>query len=295
MKAWKKIGLVCIALACVTTACHDKNRNRAIATMNEGIAQAERANFTGAVSRLESATRIDPDFGMPYYYLGMIRLREYHAPDVAVADLRRAADLMPEHAQTFYLLGSAEFELGDRREAQAALERAVELDERYEQAWLRLGELFESNGEITASIEAYTQSIYANPILPYGYNRLGGIYARYDHPEEAVAVFREGFANCGDPTNANDLGNLYIAEGQFAEAVEVLTQAVAMDSSSTTYNYNLGVAYARLFEESADEGDREQAREFLEVAGSRCGALGSQARCNAINIMLEGLEPTDEE
>ncbi len=68
-----------------------------------------------------------------------------------------------------------------------------------------------------------------------------------------------------------------------------------MDAGSTTYNYNLGVAYAGLFAESADEGDREMAREYLRIAGGRCGALGSQARCNAINIMLESLEPTNED
>ena len=295
MKVFHRLGVVVLVMVCLSVGCRDKDRNRAIALMNDGIAQAERGNYNGAIRRLEESVRVDPDYGHPYYYLGMIRLKEFHAPEAAVPDLRRAADLMPEHAPTFHLLGTAHMDLGDRREAEQALTEAVRLNPNHARAWLRLGELQEQNGQVMEAIDSYTRAIYADPRLPYGYNHLGNIYALYEHPEEAIAVLEEGLRNAGDPTNANDLGTVYLRTGRYGAAVEAFERAVQMDPTSITYNYNLGLAHAQMFTESQSESDRMDAREHLELAAARCATLGSQARCNAIRTMLDDLEQQNEQ
>lgn len=287
---WWRVWLVVAVATTALTSCADKDRNRAIGVMNEGIAQFERGNYNGAVTRFEQAVRIDPDFGLPYYYAGMVRLRRFYSPDTAIPDLRRAADLMPDHAPTFYQLGSAHLSLGDRRDAAEALSRAVEIDPEHARAWFRLGELREGNGEIMDAIDAYTRGIHADPWEPFGYKMLGGIYLRFEHPEEAAVVFRNGWDNAQDPTLANDLGTALLAAGQSREAINVIQQALATDPNSVIYNYNLALAYTQAFRESEALSDSEQARAHLDAAARSCGELGSQARCNQIRMMLREME-----
>lgn len=286
---WERAWLV-IALALALASCADKDRNRAIGVMNEGIAQFERGNFNGAIARFEEASRVDPDFGLPYYYAGMVRLRRFYSPDTAIPDLRRAADLMPEHAPTFYQLGSAYLSVGDRRDAEDALKQAVEIDPEHARAWYRLGELYEGNGEIMEAIDAYTRGIHADPWEPYGYKMLGGIYLRYEHPQEAVAVFQNGWDNTSDPSLANDLGTALLDADRATDAIAAIQQALETDPNSVIYNYNLALAYTQAFRTSEDQADRDQARTHLEAAARGCGELGSQARCNQIRMMLREMD-----
>jgi tetratricopeptide (TPR) repeat protein len=288
-RCWVRAWLV-MALALALASCADKDRNRAISAMNAGIAQYERGNYNGAVARFEEASRIDPDFGLPHYYAGMVRLRRFYSPDTAIPDLRRAADLMNDHAPTFYQLGSAYVEVGNRRDAESALRRAVEIEPEHARAWFRLGELRESNGQIMEAIDAYTRGIHADPWAPFGYKRLGGIYLTYEHSPEAVAVFRNGWENTRDPSLANDLATALLAANQPREAITAVQHALAADRSSVLFNYNLAAAYIQAYRTSQDPADRAQARAHLEVAARGCGELGSQARCNQIRMELRQLD-----
>jgi tetratricopeptide (TPR) repeat protein len=220
----------------------------------------------------------------------MIRLKQYQSPDTAIPDLRRAAELLPDHAGTHYLLGSAYADDHALGEATMSLRRAVELNPTHYRAWYRLGEVLEESGQILEAIEAYSASIRSNPMFPNAYNKLGNIYVRYEHLAEAIAVFEEGFDHAADATNVNALGSALLAAGRVPEAIEALQRAIELDPSSVEYNYNLSVAYAEAYELSMTEPDKERALSALRMALDNCGALDSQARCNAIRNYIEEIE-----
>lgn len=282
--------IVALAVAALLSGCDSRARNKATLSLNEALSRYEGGNYSGAVRALEEAIQEDPSWGEPHYYLGMIRLMRFHAPGSAAADLQRAVQLMPDHAPSHYLLGTALLEEGDRSGARRELEAALRLTPNHSGALYRLGMVQEAQGEIMEAIDSYSRSIRAEPDFAHPYNRLGNIYALYDHAEEAIAVFREGFENAGDAVNANDLARMYLREGNREAAIEYFREALSRDPESISYNYNLGMAYFDAFRASEDTRDRRQAQEFLDRALDRCSGLDSQARCNAIRIAIADLE-----
>jgi tetratricopeptide (TPR) repeat protein len=288
-----------LVLAALSLGCGSKDRNMAMTQMYSGLEAYEGGSTSQAIRELTRATETDPEYGMPYFYLGMIRLQEYDSPETAVIDLARAIDLLPDDdphlADAYYQLGSAHSDLQHVAEGRAAFAAAVEHDSSHHRALYRLGLLLEANGDVMDAIDAYTRAINANPRFPLAYNKLGNIYALYEHYEPALAVFRNGFDNCQDPNNANDAGNMHLITGDVSSAIGAYRDAVERDADSITYTFNLGVAYAHLFRETADPRDRTQAEEYLGVAGERCERLGSQARCNQISMSLEELTESREE
>jgi tetratricopeptide (TPR) repeat protein len=284
----QRLGILGLAvLVGLSVGCADRRRNRANAEINKGIEQQQRSNYSGAVAAFERAIEIDPDYGLPYYLLGMIRLQYYDSPQAAITDLRRAADLMSDHAPTFYQLGMAYLDGGERRAAQRNLERAIELDPEHSRALLRLGEILEGNGEIEAAVDAYMRSIYAEPRRPDPYFRLGSIYTRFEAYDEAIAVFREGYTHTGEASLANELGKVYLYTGELEAAIRYFETAVEANPRSPNYNYNLGLAYAESYIATLDPADRTRAERYLTEAEFGCAGEGSRARCNSIELMRE--------
>ena len=280
---------VLIIVSAFLVCCGNKARNRAMVVKNEAVVLYERGNYTGALRRLSEAVSIDPNYGEAYYIMGMIRLNQYDSPQTAIPDLERAADLMPEHAPSYYLLGTAYLFDGDYGLAKEKLSLALEHDPEHARAFYRLGVAHEALGEIIEAIEAYSQSVHADPRFPQPYERLGNIYSRYDFIDEAIAVFEQAVEHCGDANSANNLGRMYQRKGEVEAALQYFRRAVELAPDSVAYNYNLGVAYAESYSNSRDPQDRDRAAEFLTIAGDRCAQLESQARCNEIRQSLVDL------
>ena len=57
-----------------------------------GMIYAKRARWTEAMEALDRAQKIDPNYGMTYYYKGGVHLSQNQVPE-AVADYRRAVEL----------------------------------------------------------------------------------------------------------------------------------------------------------------------------------------------------------
>ncbi|MBN1946632.1 MAG: tetratricopeptide repeat protein [Bradymonadales bacterium] len=289
MKPIQRLGVLGLALLIGVMGCSNRDRNMAITAMNHGIEQYQRGNASSAIARLEEATRIDPGFGEPHLYLGMIRLKEFDSPEQAIFNLQQAIERMGRDARPHYYLGEAYWAMGQTQQAESALRQAIELDDKYQEAWYRLGSLLEEQGDIMGAVDAYTRAIYADPRQPLAYTALGDIYLRYNHPPEAIAVFLNGFQNCGDASNANALGGAYLVVGEVQSAIEYFERAVELEPRSTVFRFNLGAAYAQSYRSTHDERERGLAIRNLEVVNARCGRLGSQARCNSVRVLLEEL------
>ena len=283
---------VLIIVSVFLVCCGNKARNRAIVVKNEAVVLYDRGNYTGALRRLSEAVTIDPNYGEAYYLMGMIRLNQYDSPQTAIPDLERAVALMPEHAPSHYLLGTAYLFDGDYGLAKEKLGQALEYDPEHARALFRLGVAHEALGEIMEAIDAHSESIRSDPRFPQPYEHLGNIYARYDFLDEAIAVFMEAVEHCDDANSANNLGRMYQRKGEIEAALQYFQRAVEMAPDSVAYNYNLGVAYSESFSNSRDPQDRDRAVEFLTIAGEQCAQLESQARCNEIRqSLVELTEP----
>ena len=108
-----------------------------------GRADAARAEFREAVTWLDKALAINPDFGKGLLLKGAALHRFLGRPDEGLALLRRFVQLRPEVGEGHLLLGQALADSGQTDAAAASLRRAAELaqpgDRRAADALAKLG------------------------------------------------------------------------------------------------------------------------------------------------------------
>jgi Flp pilus assembly protein TadD/mono/diheme cytochrome c family protein len=126
--------------------------------------------------------------------LGLAYLRAGQIDD-AVSHLREAARLggasADDTAIVHYSLGNAEAARGNRREAIAEFERAIEVRPRFAEAYNNLGVMLQSEGRLDAATELYRQALSIKPAYAEAHNNLGVMLQAQGKLDEAIAHFRE--------------------------------------------------------------------------------------------------------
>lgn len=291
-------GIVLAAgIAVAATAC-DFSATESIQRTSEGVIAAQSGNNSAAVRSFELALGLDPANAKAHYFLGLIRLQQYQDPTSALPNLEQAVVLDPENAEARYQLGIARERVERFEDAAATFEEVLAFHPTHAGALYRLGLHAEASGEIRDAIDYYTRSIYADPYFSLGYNKLGNIYVRYERPQEAIQVFQNGIENApeedpdervGNAMNRADLGMVYLSLNELDLAVSYLSQARSMHPSSSSIPFNLGVAYARRYDDGGGVSDRDAAIEALTQARAQCNPAEEQARCNSIAAALRDL------
>ena len=88
------------------------------------LVQSQR--YPDGLSYLEKAQRMTPDSWATYFYMGKAQFQQ-HDTAAAVRLLRQAVEMNPEDAGSFYLLARALRSQGHVQEADAAMQRVVQL------------------------------------------------------------------------------------------------------------------------------------------------------------------------
>lgn len=94
-------------------------------------------------------------------------------------------------ASTYDNLGVALTSLGRLRQAEAALERALQLDPRHRWAYNHLGFVYRQQGRRQEAIRMFERQIEISPKDPYAYRNLAGTLAEEGRLEEAEAAAAE--------------------------------------------------------------------------------------------------------
>jgi len=106
----------------------------------------------------------------------------------ATADQRRAAEVNAE-------LGISYLRQNDLRQAQRALERAIQFDPNLAMAQLGMASLRERQGAIDAAIEHYRKALALEPDNSYVLTNLGDLLCRQGQMDEGQALLAKAIAN----------------------------------------------------------------------------------------------------
>lgn len=146
-------------------------------------------------------------------------------PDVAERAWRRLAWVDPEDGEAWFQVAAAQARRGDFANAEASLERALELNPARPGSLFLLAWVQESRGRVPEAIETYLEHLEMHPDDTATRRRLVGLLVRADRPAEAydqaVLVQR---TQPDEPEGLQVLADLAFRVGRVADAERALAR-----------------------------------------------------------------------
>jgi tetratricopeptide (TPR) repeat protein len=177
--------------------------------------------------------------------LGILDVRDNHPAD-AIPLLQAAAKQKPAQPRPQRYLGEALLATGDATSAGDAFRAALAIDPKQATAELGLGQSLARQGKLDDALPHYQQAAAIDRNLKSYLLEIAVAFSKANRPKDAIPLLAQ-FPN--DPGACEELGRLYLADNQPAEAVKQFQTAVA--ASPTSAN-RLALATAYLKNNQAD-------------------------------------------
>ena len=138
---------------------------------------------------LLAAIALDPADPRPYLFLGKVQEVAKSEPQEWVEAFHRYAALRPQDARAhyYYAVALEKQRQGERDYAarEAELRKAIAIDGRMGEAYLKLGLLEEEKGELAKAVEDFRKAIEFTEFPDEAHLRLAQVYRRMGEPEKA--------------------------------------------------------------------------------------------------------------
>jgi tetratricopeptide (TPR) repeat protein len=152
------------------------------------------------------------------------------------------------------------------REAAKLLEKVVELDPKYQDAWTRLGQAYLQLHQFDKAESALRKQIDINPYDEYAYNSLGFTLERKEDYEGAITAYKKQIEiNPLDQYAHASLGGLFLRRTRYSEAAPELETAVGILPKNAYLQAQLGTAYLNLNEHEKSQAAYDKAIELAPV------------------------------
>ncbi|MCJ7568220.1 MAG: tetratricopeptide repeat protein [Anaerolineales bacterium] len=214
-----------------------------------------------AISSLERALEIDPDFHIARAYLG---LSKDQTGQNGLDDLLAATDALPDQALPQVFLALHWLNAGMEEQAREALTVAAQLDPLNPAIAAQLGEVYIGLGDFVTASAAYRQAAALDPKNPAFWLLLARFSNQYEVEIRSLALpaARNAVAlNTGETPPLAELAYSYLLLGNNILAERFLWRAVELDPYNAQSQYYLGL----LFD---SRGDRNGAWAAMQLASS---------------------------
>lgn len=152
-------------------------------------------------------------------------------------------DRRPQNAWGFYMLGLSNWKNGELVAANDALTQALEIKPDHFKSMVNLARVQLEQHNAAAALVNIENAVVLRNSDSAALRVLARTYGELQRVEEAVAVYNEILSTDPDDMwTLNNLGLLYIMDGDYGKAVAPLTKAVTIDSGVACFQNNLGLA-----------------------------------------------------
>jgi len=156
------------------------------------------------------------------------------------------SEVRPENPWGYYMLGLSAWKAGDYDGAEAALERALELDPRHGKSWLNLARVYLDTGRPEEALAKIDEMLALDPRSSVAFRLKGRAYHQLASLDEAIDAYREAILiDDQDAWSMNNLGLILIEQERFGEALPPLARAVELKDDVAVFQNNLGMALER--------------------------------------------------
>jgi tetratricopeptide (TPR) repeat protein len=163
--------------------------------------------------------------------------------DDAVTLFRAYTERKTENAWGHYMLGLSEWKSGDLDGAEAAFDRALELDPGHVKSLVNLSRVLLDDGRPVQAVDKIDAALELDPESADAYRLRGRALYQLGHRDDAIAAYRHAIRI--DPTDAwsmNNLALVLIDEGRYQDALPPLARAVELRDDVAVFYNNLGMA-----------------------------------------------------
>ena len=241
-----RTAVIVVGLAVSTTACgkYSLGNIRSLKAFKDGIAMYSKGDYKGAVPLFQEAVTRNPDFGLPYFYLGNsydLQFKPNRKGEAdndaflpkAVESYRKAIDKLKDSTEP----RAAEFrklsyeyliavygsdKLNDFSQAEPIAKELIALEPNEPSNYQALGKLYEDQGQYDEAEAMFKKAIEIKPNAPDTYQLLAGFYNRQGKFDETMAAFQQR-ANMepNNPEAWHIMGSYVFDKIQKAKANEV--------------------------------------------------------------------------
>jgi serine/threonine protein kinase/tetratricopeptide (TPR) repeat protein len=235
-------------------------------------------DFSSAVTNLEKATQIDPNYALAYLHLGRAARLANDRPRARAAFDRAVA--LREHAGEYERLLIDGYEQlavkGERAKAREIFEGMLVRYPRDKEALLALTIINREIREYDRSIEYGRRLTALDSTFSAAWNAIGYSYLLKHDYVNAIAAFKR-YADL-EPANPNpydSLGDTYAEAGLYDEALGAYQRS--FEIKPDFYDYSALWKKAEVYFAKSDHSQaRAQAEQFLRLTTNRYRALGEQ-------------------
>jgi len=168
-----------------------------------------------------------------------------------------------EYTEVYYNLSLTYDKKSMRKEALAAIVKALQLDPNYAEAHNHAGNLFLAQGNLLTAAVHFKHAVQLDPRNSLAFNNLGLIYSNQGKREQAIGYFQQAInLDSNHPEAHNNLGSLYLHQGHYQPAVAELKKALQLRPDYKKALVNLGMVYFYLKNFSSAE---ENYRRVIEI------------------------------
>ncbi len=165
------------------------SNSQATSYLNSGAKLYNQGELTEAISVLQQAIKVDPNYAMAYFILGRT-LQSCSLLDEAVQVFTKAIEINPKDSCFYGHLGLLLADLGRLPEALEVLQKAVYLNTEMVGVYRYIADILQEQGNIRDAIQGYKKAIILAPDTGILYSRLGSLLSKYKYDKnEAIEMF----------------------------------------------------------------------------------------------------------
>lgn len=157
-----------------------------------GMALYSRGNYDDAVKVLLKAADLDPADPRCYYFLSKAYDSSPGQADEVIQRFQRFAEMQPQNSRALYYYAMslwkgrrAQDAAVDTSQIESLLRKSVELDPKYPEAQLQLGNLYSDQKRYSDAVPLYERALALNSDLADAHYRLGQAYVHLGKRDEA--------------------------------------------------------------------------------------------------------------
>jgi len=163
--------------------------SQATSYFNLGGKLYDQGEVTEAISALQQAIQLDPNYAMAYCILGII-LKNSNLLDESVKAFTKAVEINPKDSCFYGHLGFVLADLDRLSEALEVFQKAVHLNTEMVGVYRYIADILQEQGNIRDAIQGYKKAIILAPNTGILYSRLASLLSKYKYDKnEALEMF----------------------------------------------------------------------------------------------------------